>query len=78
MIGELAAPLELTAPIGDGPVLELDDIGTGVADAHARAVAVALALVTGVELDLSFEVLALGVRGQKVVEPARNIFITPT
>src|SRR5438046_5195520 len=72
---EITTPLQLAAMIGHGSVVEFDGVGDVAADANARAVRLPFALVAALELDFRVEILTLGVRGQKVVQPSRNVVV---
>ena len=59
------------------PVVELDEVGHMFADLDPRAVALPFPLVAALELDFRAGMLALRVRGQKIVQPPRNLVIAP-
>ena len=77
-LGEITTPLQLATMSGHGPVIEFEGVGDVAADANARAVRLSFALVAALELDFRVEIFTLGVGGQKVVQPSRNVVVSPT
>src|SRR5437867_7780195 len=71
------APREAAAVIGDVAELEFDRWSELTAKAQPRAVRFPFTLVVGVENDLDTRIDALGVRGQKIPEPASDFRVGP-
>ena len=71
------APREAAAVIGDVAELEFDRWSELTEKAQPRAVRFPFTLVVGVENDLDTRIDALGVRGQKIPEPASDFRVGP-
>jgi len=71
------APREAAAVIGDVVELEFDRWSELTTKAQPRAVRLPFTLVVGVENDLDTRIDALGVRGQKIPQPASDFLVGP-
>jgi hypothetical protein len=76
-LGEGRAPREAPAIVGDLAELEFQGRPAVVEEPQSRAVRPSFTLVVGVQLDLDARIDALGVRRQKIPEPASDFRVRP-